>query len=86
MQGEENMQTIRKWGNSLAIRIPMALASQLNVTEDSTVECSVVDGQLLVKPVNRKPKYLLCDLLAGINSENRHEEIDTGEPRGGEVW
>jgi antitoxin component of MazEF toxin-antitoxin module len=40
----------------------------------------------LVKPVRRNPKYRLCDLLAGINSENRHEDVDTGEPRGGEVW
>jgi len=80
------MQTIKKWGNSLALRIPMALASQLNIAENSTVECSVFDGQLLVKPVRRNPKYRLCDLLAGINSENRHEDVDTGEPRGGEVW
>ncbi len=80
------MQTIRKWGNSLALRIPMALASQLGIKENSEVECSVLDGKLVVKPISRNPKYLLCDLLAGINSENRHEEIDTGDPRGGEVW
>ncbi len=79
------MQVIRKWGNSLALRIPAVLASQLNITESSAVECSVQDGRLVVKPVI-KPKYLLCDLLAGVKKEDLQEDADTGEPRGAEVW
>jgi len=80
------MPVVRKWGNSLALRIPSAIAAQLNVTENSTVEYTVSDGQLLVKPIRRNPKFLLCELLDAVNEENVHKEIETGEPMGAEVW
>lgn len=36
---------------------------------------------------NRKgSKYTLEELVSGITSENRHDEIDTGTPVGKEVW
>jgi antitoxin component of MazEF toxin-antitoxin module len=33
-----------------------------------------------------KRKYSLAQLVAGITKENRHAEIPTGRPVGGEVW
>ena len=36
-----------------------------------------------VNPVRR---FDLADLVSRINSENRHDEIDWGVPRGNEVW
>ncbi len=80
------MPVIKKWGNSLGLRIPTHFAVQLRIEENTAVELSISDGGLLVKPTNSKPKYLLCDLLDGIKKENLHCEIDTGEPRGAEVW
>ncbi len=80
------MPVIRKWGNSLALRIPMSIAKQLNLKANSTVECTVSDGKLLVKPVERQPKYLLRELLSGIDNENLHKEIKTGQPVGVEAW
>ncbi len=80
------MPVIRRWGNSLALRIPGHIAAQLKVTENSTVECSISDGKLVVKPVASKPRYSLSQLLGEITEENLHNEILTGQPQGDEVW
>lgn len=79
------VQMIAKWGNSLAIRIPQNLAKEINVTEGSEVDFSVVDGSLVIKPKKRK-RYSLEELVNGITSENRHDYIDTGVSVGNEVW
>lgn len=33
--------TVSKWGNSLAVRIPVDVARELNLTDGSQVECSI---------------------------------------------
>jgi antitoxin component of MazEF toxin-antitoxin module len=38
------------------------------------------------KVAGRRRKYTLEQLVAGITAKNRHEEISTGKPVGGEVW
>ncbi len=80
------MPEIKKWGNSLGIRIPSHLAEELGLLENTAVEFSISDGGLLVKRTNRKRKYLLCKMLEGITERNLHGEIDTGEPQGAEIW
>ena len=80
------MPVIKKWGNSLALRIPAHFAAQLQVGENTAVELSLTEGGFLVKPVHSKPKYTLRELVDGITEENRHGEIDSGEPRGAEIW
>lgn len=77
---------IGKWGNSLAFRIPAVMASELNVNENSTVDVSVVDGQLVIKPAVCNKKYSLSELLKGVNKDNIHEEILTGPAKGREIW
>ena len=83
----ENMITtyIRKWGNSLAIRLPQSLLAQLNLQIDGEVEISLEEGRLILSPV-KKPGYTLDELLAQITLENLHDEIDFGKPVGKEVW
>ncbi len=76
---------IQKWGNSLALRIPKTFALDANLENDSTVEISLVDGKIVVKPVNA-PQWTLDELLAGINNNNIHHEVDSGEPVGNESW
>jgi antitoxin MazE len=75
---------IQKWGNSLAIRIPKAFASELGLQNDSTVDVSVSRDELVIKPSSRH--YSLESLLSGITKKNRHGEEDFGSPSGGEVW
>ncbi len=75
---------VTRWGNSLAVRIPKALAEQTRIQEGSEVELSVTEGVLTVRP--RARAYRLEELLAEVTPENRHDEVDWGEPQGKEVW
>lgn len=80
------MQTqIKKWGNSLALRIPKLLAEQLDIKTDTEVEIVVEDGQMVIKPLP-EPTLTLEEMLAQITDENLHEEVETGTAVGGEVW
>lgn len=75
---------IRKWGNSLALRIPKSFAIESKIAQGTTVEVSVEKGKLVVFPV--ESRLTLDDLLAGITPENLHGEIDMGPSVGKEIW
>jgi len=62
---------IQKWGNSLALRIPKSFAIESNVSRGSTVEVSMDNGNIIVKPV-KESKYTLEELLEGIAAEEHH--------------
>ena len=76
---------IQKWGNSLALRIPKALAEEVHVRQNTQVEISLVDGKIVVEPV-KTPDWTLEDLLEGITDENLHLEVESGPSVGKEVW
>jgi antitoxin MazE len=76
---------IKKWGNSLAIRIPRAFAMETNLHDDSVVEFFSRDNELVIVPMNGNG-FSLEDLLEGVNDGNLHAEITTGAPAGAEIW
>jgi antitoxin MazE len=76
---------VQKWGNSLALRIPKAFAVDARLENDSLVEISISEGQIIVKPV-LTPEWTLEELLAGVNNENIHGEAETGQATGNEIW
>ena len=76
---------VQKWGNSLAVRIPKAFASDLGIDQDSAIELSLEDGCLVLRPT-AIPKYELRNLLSRVTEENRHGEYDLGDPTGSEEW
>jgi len=76
---------IQKWGNSLALRIPKSYANEAGLQRESAVEVSVVDGQIVIKPV-AQPNLTLQQLLAQVTETNLHHEVDTGSVTGKEVW
>lgn len=76
---------IQKWGNSLGLRIPKSFAAEANIEAGSTVDISVVNGGLVIRPLRRR-KYVLGQLLKGIRPGNLHEEVGTGERVGVESW
>ena len=80
------MPALRKWGNSLAVRIPAPLARQLNLTENTPVECAVLDGSLVISPVIGTRPYSLDQLLDRVTPENLHGETAVGAPAGREIW
>ena len=75
---------ISKWGNSLAMRLPRALAEEAGLSDGSDVEITLQDGRIMIAPVG--PEYQLDELVEGITSENRPTETDWGRPVGDEVW
>ena len=74
---------LKKWGNSLALRIPKDILNTLAIDENSIMELSVNNGMLTVKP---KSNTLLETLVSQISSENLHKEVDTGRSVGNEEW
>ena len=75
---------IQKWGNSLALRIPKSFAAEAHLKQDSQVEVSLVDGRIVVFPV--ESVLTLEHLLAGITEQNLHCEVDVGPATGTETW
>jgi antitoxin MazE len=76
---------LRKWGNSLGLRIPRSFAAEAQVGEGSTVDLSVENGRLMVRPL-RVRKYSLNGLLRKVNRRNLHGEVSTGRAVGREIW
>lgn len=76
---------VQKWGNSLALRIPRTFALEAKLENDSDVDISLVEGQLVIKPIIKK-KLKLAQLLSGITDDNMHKETETGEAIGKEIW
>jgi antitoxin MazE len=80
-----NETTISKWGNSLAVRIPLAVARQASLSEGDSVALSL-DGKggIVLRPARRR--YELSELVARITPRNRHRETGWGQPQGEESW
>jgi len=83
---EAHMQTkIQKWGNSLGLRIPRSFAAEAQVEEGATVDLSLENGRLLVRPL-RVRRYSLNGLLRKVSRRNLHREVATGRAVGREAW
>ena len=76
---------VQKWGNSLAVRIPKAFASDLGLEQEATVELELENGHLVLKPTT-VPRYELDSLLSKVTEDNCHGEVDYGAPAGSEQW
>jgi antitoxin MazE len=76
---------IQQWGNSLAVRIPKALAQETALGKGDEVNLRADDDRIVVE--RPQPKhYRLSDLLAAVTKTNRHTETDCGLPVGRESW
>lgn len=77
--------TVKKWGNSAAVRIPASVMQAMHLDLDEVVDIREEAGRIVMEPV-RPRAYDLGELLRGITPKNRHEAIDFGPPEGKEVW
>jgi len=76
---------LAKWGNSMAVRIPKAIAEAARLRLGDHLEMAVEDsGTLRIRKKKGKPK--LSQLISGITPENLHRENDWGAPAGRELW
>jgi len=76
--------TVKKWGNSAAVRMPVAIMAEARLEIDQPVELRVEAGRVVIEPV-ATPEFSLDDLLAGVTAENLHEEASFGPRKGREA-
>jgi antitoxin MazE len=80
-----NETQISKWGNSMAVRIPLTLAREARLAEGDRLTLDLAtDGSIVLRPARRK--YELRQLVSRITTKNRHSETDWGAPAGRESW
>lgn len=77
--------TVQKWGNSLALRLPKPFTSEINISENSTVDISLENNQIVIKPIKKTP-INVDELIDAISPDNLYSEISMGLPVGNEVW
>jgi antitoxin component of MazEF toxin-antitoxin module len=77
-------QAILKWGNSLAFRIPSAIAKQMEIDEGAEVEFRIEGKQLIVERADRMPSFTHRDLVRALGKAKK-ELIDLGRRRGNEL-
>ncbi len=75
---------IKKWGNSLAIRIPAYMIQALKLNEGSKVQLEESDGYIKFQPLQEN-EYDLDTLLAQIDESELYDEIDSGDSVGMEL-
>ena len=67
----------QKWGNSLAIRVPKAVPTQVGIKAQDELDIEVHDGNVVLKPHLRRV-YWHDDLVKRITKKNMHTEFDSG--------
>ena len=74
---------VKKWGNSLGIRIPNHIARELSLKDGSFVDINDNGKAVIIEPIKRNK---LSEMISKINEQNIHKEIKTGKPVGKEIW
>lgn len=74
---------VKKWGNSLGIRIPNLVARKLSLKDGSYINIEDKEKKIVITPIK---KNRLFEMLSKINEQNIHEEIKTGGHVGKEIW
>jgi antitoxin component of MazEF toxin-antitoxin module len=77
-------QPIVKWGNSLAFRIPSAIAKQMDINEGAQVAFHIDGKRLVIEKADKVPKFTHPDLVRALR-KTKKELIDFGVPRGKEL-
>ncbi len=76
--------TVKKWGNSASVRIPVAIMQAANLSLDETVDVREEGGRIVIEPVH-PGEYDLARLLDGITKKNMHTEVSFGPAIGKEL-
>jgi len=74
---------ISQWGNSLGLRLPRSLASQIGVGKGGDVSITAEGSRLIIEAA--RPRYSLEDVLIGMTPQAAHEAFDWGPDLGREV-
>ncbi len=77
--------TVKKWGNSLAVRLPKTIVEDLNLKDASQLTI-ISNGKTAVITPLLDNQLSLDELVSIITPENCHALEDWGKPVGSELW
>ncbi|WP_447985450.1 AbrB/MazE/SpoVT family DNA-binding domain-containing protein [Nitrospira sp. Nam74] len=75
---------LKKWGNSIAVRLPMSMVKKCQLSENQRIDISCHGGRIVIEPVSFS-RYHFDVLVRQITAENRHDPVDFGCPLGREL-
>ena len=75
--------TLQQWGNSLAVRIPSAVARSAHFKVGQPVEVSVQDSSVVVRAIG-EPRLTLAQKLAVFDPERHGGEVMAADLIGAE--
>lgn len=80
-------QSVLKWGNSLAFRIPAAIAKQMALSEGEHVEFHFDGAKLIIEKAEAVAPFTHRHLVRALKQAKRQSiaSVDFGAPRGKEV-
>lgn len=81
--------TLKKWGNSSAIRLPKSLLEEVGIHDDASFEAEVKDGSIVLK--EKKEVESLEELFSDFDTESYFRnkdnlEYDWGKPQEKEIF
>jgi len=76
---------VKKWGNSIALRIPKSFANQTKIKSGSLVDLYIDGDKLIIEPIHQE-NYDLKTLLSEVKETNLHKEYFNDRPKGNELW
>lgn len=77
--------TVKKWGNSVGVRIPSMILNTLAIQAEHLVDIRAENGKIVIEPIRPQNSYQLQELVAQITPDNLHSEVSTGQTVGNEV-
>jgi antitoxin MazE len=79
---------VSRWGNSLAVRLPKAIAEDLQLAEGQAVNVEVEDGSLRLRPLGSHRFPTLGEMIAEMDRlgpENEPPTVDWGPDVGSKI-
>lgn len=76
---------IKRWGNSLGVRLPSAIAKAADLHVDQAVSIDVEDGRVVITPTEIV-RDGLDERLARFDPARHAGEVMTAENLGAEAW
>ena len=82
----EAILNIKRWGNSLGVRLPAAVAREAHLHEDQRVRVSVEGDQVVIAPLDATRLTLEQRLATYDPRRHGGEQMDTTQTLGAERW
>lgn len=76
---------IKKWGNSKGVLLPKVILDMLSLKTDDAVDIDVIDQEIVITPIKKKPKSLL-ERFEGYGGVTKQEEFLSDETVGKEIF